>query len=45
MSIDNIFLLALAGCALFAAGLYVERLTRPHTVEAKARPGVRRMSG
>ncbi|MFC0666827.1 hypothetical protein ACFSKY_20610 [Azotobacter chroococcum] len=45
MSIDNIFLLALAGCALFAAGLYVERLTRPHTVEVKAKPESRRMSG
>ncbi|WP_167520036.1 hypothetical protein [Azotobacter salinestris] len=39
MSIDTMFLLTLAGAALFAAGLYVERLTRPHAAEAAVETG------
>ncbi|MFD2836528.1 hypothetical protein ACFS3C_08145 [Azotobacter vinelandii] len=45
MSIDTLFLLALAGAALFAAGLYVEHLTRPRAAEAKRKAASRRVPG
>ncbi|WP_349571911.1 hypothetical protein [Azotobacter salinestris] len=46
MSIDTMFLLTLAGgAALFAVGLYVERLTRPQAAEAKTGAEPRRVPG
>lgn len=45
MPVDSMFLLALAGCVLFAAGLYVEWLTRPHSAEGAAKPESRRVPG
>lgn len=33
MSALHIFLLSLAGCVLFSAGLYIERFTRPRNTE------------
>ncbi|GAB3394394.1 hypothetical protein GCM10027514_40250 [Azotobacter armeniacus] len=45
MSVNSVFLLVLAGCVLFALGLYVERLTRPHAAEAEVKPELRRIAG
>ncbi|WP_349616805.1 hypothetical protein [Azotobacter salinestris] len=45
MSIDTMFLLTLAGAALFAAGLYVERLTRPQAAEVNTGAEPRRVPG